>query len=33
MKGAEYLTGSILQELWSAINAAFRLELCDQLEV
>ena len=29
MKGAEYLTGSILQELWSAIHVAFRLELCE----
>ncbi|MGZ5165572.1 MAG: hypothetical protein ACXWCQ_34175, partial [Burkholderiales bacterium] len=27
MRGAEYLTASVLEALWSALNAAFRVEL------
>jgi len=31
MTGAEYLTSSVLQALWDAIAATFRLELSDRI--
>ncbi|MGZ5126713.1 MAG: DEAD/DEAH box helicase [Burkholderiales bacterium] len=32
MRGAEYLTASVLEALWSALNAAFRVELAESAQ-